>query len=272
MFWCSNWQSVTTTPKVLIRSLMEKICTSCILKPSLTAPFASESGLKLYSLFFKPHPRSLDFFPACLPETAESAPFLPCVSSLSFRRNPCCWVKNCLLSLFPIQNWLPVHVRQAFNLLQSSIQIMLFLPGIQLSFPICSYWMRNSGSYKALWGSGRVSSVVFGSHCASSWGQASKNCNVFEEVIWNVKIMSQSCLICNCLLSNSFFDGRMVLYMLSISRQSCSGEFYSWHVVNKGHFMNLIQYVKPHPVFLAHESSAGDYHLHLSIISISRFW
>lgn len=26
--------------------------------------------------------------------------------------------------------------------------------------------------------------------------------------------------------------------------------------------MNLVQYVKPHPVFPAHESSARDYHLH----------
>lgn len=121
-----QWQSVTTTPRVLFRSLIEKICLSCISRPSLTALFASESSLKLYSLFFKPHPRSLDFFPACLLETAESAPFLPSVSSLSFQQTPCCWVKNCLLSLSPIQNWLLVHVPQSFILLQSSIQMMFF--------------------------------------------------------------------------------------------------------------------------------------------------
>lgn len=204
-----QWQSVTTTPEVLIWSLVEKICISCISRPSLTALFASESSLKLYSLFFKPHPRSLDYFPACLLETAESAPFLPSVSSPS-QQTPCCWVKNCLLSLSPTQNWLLVHVPQSFILPQSSIQKMLFLPGIQLAFSICSYWMHNFGSYKALWGSGWVSSVVSVSHCASSWEQAGKNCNVFEEVIWHVKIMLQSCLMCNCLMSNSFFDRRMV--------------------------------------------------------------
>lgn len=193
-----QWQSVTTQ-KVLIQSLVEKICISFISRPGLTALFASESSLKLYSLFFKPHPRSLDFFPACFLET-ESPPSL-CLFSLL--------PANFLLlnqELFSVivshPELTPCHVPQYLILLQSFIQIMLFLPGIQLSFSICSYWMHNSGSYKALWCSGWVSSVVFVSHCASSWEQAGKHCNVFEEVIWNLKITLQSCLICSYLIYN----------------------------------------------------------------------
>lgn len=124
-----------TTPKVLIWSLAEKIDISCIPRRSLTALFASGSSLKSYSLFFKPHPHSLDFFPACLLETVEPSLFLPSVSSLSFQQAPHCWVKDWLLSSSPIQNWLLVHVLQSFSILvQNSIQKMFFSPVIQFSF------------------------------------------------------------------------------------------------------------------------------------------
>lgn len=62
--------------------LAKKIYISCISSSLLTALFASGSSLKPYSLFFKPHPHSLDFFPVCLLETVEPSPFLPSVSSL----------------------------------------------------------------------------------------------------------------------------------------------------------------------------------------------
>lgn len=70
-------ESFVTTSEVLIRSCTEKIDISCISKlPCLL------SSLKLYSLFFKPHPHPLDFFPACLLETAEPSLFLRSVSAL----------------------------------------------------------------------------------------------------------------------------------------------------------------------------------------------
>lgn len=74
-------RSVTTTPKVPVWSHSEKLVISCISRPSLTASFASGSSLKWNSLFFKPHPHSLDSFPACLLETVEPSPFLVCLFS-----------------------------------------------------------------------------------------------------------------------------------------------------------------------------------------------
>lgn len=200
MFWCSNWRSVTTTPKVLIRSLVEEICIHACQSPYWLLCFRIQFEIVL--LVFQTTPLLLGLLSSLSSGDGGVCPFPSlCLFSL-LQQTPCCWVKNCLLSWSPIQNWLLVHVPQSLILLQSFIRIMLFSPGIQLSFSICSYWMHNSGSYKALRGSGWVSSVVFVSHCSSSWEQAGENCNVFEEVIWNVKIMLQSCLICNCLKSN----------------------------------------------------------------------
>lgn len=132
MLWCSkdnNFQSSSLVPRRQNWHFMH-------LKASLTALFASGSSLKLYSLFFKPHPHSLDFFPACLLEMVEPSPFL---QSVSFFPTGSSRLSQEFLSSSPIQNCLLVHDPQSFSILvQNSIQIMFFPLEFNTPFPICS--------------------------------------------------------------------------------------------------------------------------------------
>lgn len=76
-------------------------------------------------------------------------------------------------------------------------------PGIQYSFSplflLLSTQLWVTHSTLRLWMSFFCGFVC---HCASSWAQTGKNrkCNVFEGIIWYLKILLQNCLIGSCLM------------------------------------------------------------------------
>lgn len=93
--------------------------------------------------------------------------------------------------------------------------------------------------------------MVFLGHCARSCEHTGKNCNVSGEITLNVEILLQ-------LFNSNYFMFKFPLVhslagetfsMLSISKKTSIMVDLN---TDKGHFMNLVWYVKPQPIFPVH--------------------